>query len=277
MGKFLIYDGENSFGAPEIAAAAAMESGLNRFGASLLVHLGSKGEGAEQGFLSPGKSDMHREQIVAEEGMDALFRLAESGRLSGDNVSDYTLPLLKGQLDLASGHGFPARQGLAAKELIYRRIWQKAAGKYSRIFIQGSEWMLHQSGIEPEDRQIVVLRQNRGVLQRYYHRVLSNQPGDRRHLIVLYPYDESSVLSVKNVKRLFGGAMPIIGVPHCTDYVNAWNNGEALAFMLRNQRSLRKSQTNFSFMTAVRNLTARLDEMRMEGGLSKVEMEEVMP
>ncbi|ANS74632.1 hypothetical protein AWM70_08570 [Paenibacillus yonginensis] len=271
MGKFLIYDGDHSFGASEIAAAAAMEAALSGFGTHLLVHLGSKGEGAEQGFLSLGKSDMHQGLMFAGEGMDALFQLAESGRLSSGNIVDYTFPLLKGRLDLAFGHELPVKRTLAGKEQVYRRIWDKAGGRYSRVIVQGSEWMLRQAGIGPGDKQIVVLRQNRGVLQRYYNRVTSNLAADNKELIVLYPYDENSVLSVKNVKRLFGRSLPIIGVPHCTDYVNAWNNGEAAAFMLRNRRTAKKAQPNSSFIMAIRQLTGYLGHPGVPGGLAAAE------
>ncbi|WP_138493478.1 hypothetical protein [Paenibacillus pinistramenti] len=255
MGKFLVYAGEQSYGAEEIAACLGILTSMSGEASCLLAHIGIKGEGAEQGFHFPRRMDNRLEPHFSEEGMDALFRLSESGKLTRDNLMNYTLPILRGRLDLASGHERSSRQNLSAKERIYRQIWRTAAMQYDRIIVQGSEWTIQQSGPEPQDTSIVVLRQNKGILERFYNRYsLTDQTWRRQCLIALYPYDEASVLSTKNVKRIFGGGVQVVGIPHSTDFSNAWNTGEVLSFLLRNKSSIKKSQINYSFMNALRQL-----------------------
>jgi hypothetical protein len=272
MGKFVVYDGEYSYGASEIAGALAILYGMERPERCLLAHAGEQGNGAEQGFLSRGRREIHPERLV-EEGMDSLVRLAESGRLSSANISNYTLPVIKGRLDLAAGHKRIREERRASPERQYMQIWQAAAGYYSRIFIEGHglrEWQ----GEEITDRiTLVVLRQNRSVLERFYEQYKrSAYQGNRLIIPVLYPYDEHSVLNVKNVKRLFGSRLPVIGVPYNSDFTNAWNEGEAQAFMLRNRKAGSKKQANAGFINAVRQLMACCEEveklLRLDSGMA---------
>ncbi|WP_223066249.1 hypothetical protein [Paenibacillus caui] len=255
MGKFIIYDGESCIGSAEIAFSMAVTSSLVNPEKCLLLHVGRKGDGAEQGIVPVNRRVGPSYLPLADEGMDALTRLAASGRLNSRNISDYTLPMISNRLDLATGSELSEDMDCAKKEQIYRNIWRAAAGCYERIYVQGADWRTADSMMAEGDVAVAVLRQNRVVLEQFFSRLQGMETAlIRPCMIAISHYDAFSSLSVRNIRRMFGSRIPIVGVPYNTGFSNAWNNSEAAAFIQRNLSSSGRSRQNAPFITALKQL-----------------------
>lgn len=104
MSRFVFWDGGLG-GAAEAAVATAVTLALRHPQRLLLVNEGPAGSGLEEGMRQTVRlhGDTYGGEAIPEHGLDALLRLQASGRLAISNFADYTVPLLRGRLDLVCG------------------------------------------------------------------------------------------------------------------------------------------------------------------------------
>ena len=254
MGKYLVVNGENCMGATEIATTLAVMTAFVQTEKCLLMNTGKLHQGIERGIVSKHRSD-NLYHPLADQGMDALARLIQSGRLNVRNMQDFTKPLIRNRLDLASGYSYTARLELEERSVVNQEVVRIASECYPHLFLHHPDWtkMLEQLGTS--DVGIVVLRQDREILERFfehYHSLSHLQ--DRSIIVAIYHYDVHATLSVRNIKRMFGCHAPIVGVPYLTGFANAWNNAEMLSFIQRNHTLPAKSSPNGEHMESIKQL-----------------------
>lgn len=110
MSMVMFWDPGHGYAA-NVAAACAVTVGLHYPLRVLLLNDGRHGSGVEEGLRAgsrhapesgPGDTGA-MDTRLSEYGADALLRLSASGLLTKANYSDYTLPVIRGRLDLATG------------------------------------------------------------------------------------------------------------------------------------------------------------------------------
>lgn len=276
MGKYIIVDGPNSFGAAEIGCALAVYSGFTNQGKCLLINSGIQGEGIEMGVVHNHKKIAKGPlSTFKDTGMSSLARLSACGRLSTRNFRNYTLPLIENRLDLAPGYHEADRYEFHPDQGLQEQIWNTAAAYYERVYIGGmplEEALLWQ---EPGDIVIVVLRQNRLVLDQLFEmlgkrKALSDSP----IIIVIHHYDELSSLSTRNLRREYGKHYLIIGVPYSSSYANAWNQSETLKFLQRNLPESGSTRTEYGrFVSRIKQLDEASRKLSSSAGTLEGERE----
>jgi len=191
-------------------------------------------------------------------GIDALDRLARSGRLTPDVISDYTNPILKDRLDLLTGTTKPDEAMFSNLSDVVQGIFHTAKQFYDLTLLDlnsGKQNELTNRVLQSSDLIIVNLNQNLAVLERFFSKedwpaVLNDKP----FLIVLGQYDPHSKYTAQNIARRFRYKDPIYTVPYCTGFLDACNDRNVLDFFLRN-RNVTKQQENYFFIQEVRRLT----------------------
>lgn len=224
-------------GSAEVAAAFGVQAGLYDKYHLLLMNYGFSGTGIEEGFPTRNRVlDRDFGLPVQDYGMEALLRLAESGRLYQANMMDYTYPLLQGRLDLADGMQTISDLRDPSYFDHVEAILNMAERYYDIIVTQisGSDSILMES-LREDDILIAVLRQNRVELDRFF-KVVDGSDTVRENkpmAIVIPQYDAASKWSLQNIKRRYNCEVPMIGIPYHTEFSDAWNGQDIIAFFRR--------------------------------------------
>ncbi|WP_055107984.1 hypothetical protein [Paenibacillus ihumii] len=262
MSKIVFWD-MGYGGSAEVAGAFGVQAGLHEKYHLLLLNCGYAGTGMEEGFPPRDMVLDHDLRLpVRDQGMEALQRLAESGRLPQCNLMDYTYPLLPGRLDLADGlqaKGESVRHSLPPAEL--GAIVSMAEQCYDIVIMQESALnasLLDNPGLRKDDTLIAVLRQNRVELDTFFEMsgtsAFSN--GSTPQAIIVHQYDAASKWSLQNIKRRYNCDVAMIGIPYHTEFSDAWNGQDIISFFRRYRllkgRGYEREQFLFSCKELVR-------------------------
>ncbi|AZK47383.1 hypothetical protein [Paenibacillus lentus] len=236
MSKIIFWD-LGYGGSAEVAAAFSVQAGLHDKYHLLLMNYGYSGTGVEEGFLTRNRElDRDLRLPVQDYGMEALMRLAESGRLYQANMMDYTYPLLQGRLDLADGMQTNSDPRDPAYFQHLEAILNMAERYYDIIVTQvsGLESILMDS-LREDDILIAVLRQNRVELDTFFKLVDVSDAGrgNKPMALVIPHYDAASKWSLQNIKRRYNCEAPMIGIPYHTEFNDAWNGQDIIGFFRR--------------------------------------------
>lgn len=245
-------------GSAEVAAAFGVQAGLCDKYHLLLMNCGYSGTGLEEGF--PARDLEHDRDLslpIQDYGMEALMRLAESGRLFQANMTDYTYPLLQGRLDLADG--IKTINDLRHPSFAHLEAIMDIAERYYDIVVMqtSGSCSLFTDRQREEDTLIAVLRQNRVELDTFFEIVGSNAVrGNTPLAVVIHQYDAASKWSLPNIKRRYNCKIPMIGIPYHTEFSDAWNGQDIISFFRRYRllkgRGYEREQFLFSFKELAR-------------------------
>ncbi|MGG4553549.1 hypothetical protein MKX50_13590 [Paenibacillus sp. FSL W8-0186] len=250
-------------GSAEVAAAFGVQGGLHEKYHLLLMNCGAAGTGIEEGFsLRDKEMEDDLGLPVQDHGMEALIRLAESERLLQADMKDYTYPLLPGRLDMVDGLkpvGAGTSEMLLSAEL--GAILNIAERYYDIIVMQlsGVHALVQNNWLpRSEDTLVAVLRQNRVELDTFFEMNGSMERTDSvmPQAIVIHQYDAASKWSLQNIKRRYNCEVPMIGIPYHTEFSDAWNGQDIIAFFRRYRllkgRGYEREQFLFSCKELVR-------------------------
>jgi hypothetical protein len=248
--------------------ASATIIGLEYSLRTLVAHTHWSRSTLEAAFL---KHTSYREESLvdfSDTGIDALERLARSGRLTPEIIQDYTKPILKDRLDLLSGTTKPDEEMFSSIHEVIPGIFATANKFYNLSLIDvnsGSKNTLTNTVLRSSDLVVVNLNQNISLLERFFSKedwpdVLDEKP----FLIVLGQYDPESKYTATNIARRFRYKGPIYTVPYCTAFMDACNDRNVLDFFLRN-RYVTKGHENYAFIQEVRKLgKAILEHLKID-------------
>ncbi|WP_442600866.1 chromosome partitioning protein ParA [Paenibacillus sp. KN14-4R] len=234
--------------------ALATIAGLEYMTKNLIAHTNGMWSTIETAYVKQRVQQDQHLLDMTNTGIDALTRLARSNLLTADNMKDYTLPILKERLDLLVG---PHNEQEAFDENMIKvmpMIMAHAKQHYDHIWIDvNSETsnLLTQQVMQAADLIVVNLNQNIQVLDRFFSKehwpaALDQVP----YIIVLGQYDRHSKYTVNNIARRFKVKQPIYTVPHCAEFLDAWNDQQVLDFFVRN-RNVKKGHPNYFFISEV--------------------------
>ncbi|WP_059042936.1 hypothetical protein [Paenibacillus rubinfantis] len=265
MSRLIFWDGGLG-GAAEAAVAAAITLGLRLPQRLLLVNEGPAGFGLEEGIRQTVRfhSDIYREDAIPEHGLDALLRLQASGRLSGSNIADYTVPLLRGRLDLVCGSRVGGVAWKDAEKQAIADMLVIAEQSYDGVILlaQGrrlSELLQNQR----EGDVLVVVQPHRlGVLDERVEDMTPFFSDPKSKLIfVLSPFDPWSRWGINNLKRRYPVSLSMVGIPHHTEFSDAWNDRDILGYFRKSSLWPKRNGARELLLKGYRDLGDKLMEM----------------
>lgn len=272
MSKVIIWDGGGG-GAAQVAGSSAIMLSHLYQRKILLSHTDVSDMQFEQGFVQRMRGTP--QTSLHEQGMTALHRLWLSGRLTPVNFENYTVSFLQGKLDLVCGEYYSAKHQAVWSWNEIKPIMECASGVYDNVMIQLSSSVSELSAVMKDGGHlIVVLRQDRSLLDRFFGEIaLTCIPQNATYSIVIYDYDHKSKWNLGNIRRKYKTKAPLIGVPHYTPFMDAWNEGDIVGFFRKHQWMLRKNVEKRSFMSQygilAKEIIERSDPNYVEDGTTK--------
>lgn len=242
-----------STGATVLAAALPVLLATEYKTRTLIIHGGRLGERVEQG-LAPALVREPSVSAFEETGTGALQRLAATGRLTPDNLRDYTIPLLPERLDLLPAHPDPQRFDEPARSRLMEGIIERARRFYDVIIADagnGDPTIEDLELLRASDLILIGLNQNLRSMEEIFGAVPLLMPDgtpipDKTVGYVVGRYDAESRCTLQNIRRRFRVKDMLEAVPYSTNIADAWNARDMLRSVLRERGgSGRKRETPF--------------------------------
>ena len=171
-------------------------------------------------------------------GMSALTRLIDSNKLNSEAIRNYAKPVLRNRLDILYGLNVKEREA-------YRKMFEnmsyvigKADEAYDMVFFdspKGQDSHAVTSLLKNADLIVVTVSQNIIDIDEFFSRYEEIQIlKEKKHIIVIGDYDESSKFTAFNLKNKYKMKVPIFTIPSCTQFRDAVNDGNTMNFLYNN-------------------------------------------
>ncbi|MBW4840766.1 MAG: hypothetical protein KZY74_15345 [Paenibacillaceae bacterium] len=264
MSRLVFWDGGFG-GAAEAAVATAITLGLRLPQRLLLVNEGPAESGIEEGLRHTVRQhgSTYGEEAIPEHGLDALLRLQASGRLTRSNFTDYTVPLLRGRLDLVCGTRLADTAWREAEQKGVAEVLAMADQVYDGLILYAQVQRLNEVLQNQREGDVFVAVQPHrlGILDERFAYMASGQGDHRKNLIVaISPFDLRSRWSLTNLKRRYPFSLPMVGLPHHTEFSDAWNDRNILTYFRQKPLLLKRGGERELLLKGYR----KLGEMLME-------------
>lgn len=218
----------------------------------------------ERGFARSIRSAPGGELTVnAGTGLDALLRLARSGKLAREAVRNHTLPLESGRLDLLAGCEKGCRQQTEESAEQIGSIYEYARSDYDCVLLDAGsgEGRIEKQILASADLVVVCLNQNAGVLERYFDQERwPEELQGKKQMLLFAGYDSRSKYKAANILRKYGSRESALTVPYNSAFRDALNDGDVKGFVAR-CRSLNRRHEHYAFISEIR----RAAEILLEG------------
>jgi len=217
----------------------------------------------ERGFARSINTYSRDLSTEAGTGLDALVRLARSGKLERETVKNNALLIERDRLDLLSGSERMNRLQFENAGGLIGNIYAQARGYYDCILLDirsGTDSPAAAQALADSDLVVVCLNQNAGMLERYFDR--SGWPAElhgKKQLLLFSGYDPRSKYKASNILRKYGRREPTLTLPYNSDFRDAVNDGDIKGFIARS-RPLDRRHDNYPFITEVRRTAEKLLE-----------------
>lgn len=185
-------------------------------------------------FFSNPKPDTFSFPVLSNQGIDALIRLVQNGRLSPKMIADYTYSLLKNnRLDILFGSFKKKRP---EDETVYLKIIECAKNYYDFVLIDvhsGLGGATSLKILENSDIIVFCLNQN-NLLLRDFRKIIDNNPSLRTKnaVYVISRYEKHSSMTVGNIARRFKlDKKAMFVIPENSAFLDALNNGRVFEYI----------------------------------------------
>lgn len=217
--------------------------------------------------------------VTVENGIEGLFKLVASNKLTPSEITDYTKVVFRDRLEVIGG--FAAIKGKSMEENIeqYNRIQEcyveliKTANQYYDIVIVDLDKTLltrtKEAILKISDVNVYVLSQRLESIDRYNElRNMNKHLLGNRHVPVIGRYDDRYKYNSKNVARYLGERKELDLLPFNLLYMEATEETKVADLLLRLKNVKDKTDENYIFMQCVQNLTnkivKKMQEMQMK-------------
>ncbi|WP_211747855.1 hypothetical protein [Paenibacillus sp. Marseille-Q4541] len=224
----------------------------------LAMHVDYAGDSLEAGLpIREPNADFFMNNLSTT-GWDAMYRLYSSGSLTKEKFRDCTTPLLKNQLDLLPGR---YKQTVLEESLFnghhVSSISKLANEAYDLVLLDaGNGKRMEREIVKDSDVMVVNLNQNMRELEHFFRDAKWKQDFEQKKVIItLGLYDRESNCTPGNIKRRFGYKDPIVPIPYCTPYREAWNRRETGAYVHQTMNLDKKNGEMGEHATSIRELS----------------------
>ncbi len=197
-------------------------------------------------------------------GINALIRLVSSNKLTADSIQNYAKPVLKDRLDVLYGMNADDIDGYnqIINNLPY--VTRKADEIYDLVFIDMPKNFSKKTikdTISDAEIVVCVINQDTVKFSDFFNIISTNEIlKDKKKIIVIADYEQSSKYNVMNIKWKYRVKDPIFTVPHNYMFADACNSGAVVDFLYKNINADPKDYNgNFIFQTL--NIANQIVEM----------------
>lgn len=192
----------------------------------------------ETAFLKDNNNNNY--DVFNDIGIDSVYRLAQSNKLTKDNISNYSKVLIKDKLDLLVGSKKSTDKlfNEILSEMDY--ILECMKESYNLIMFDvnsGLENSMTKAVLDESDVIIVNLNQNVKLLKDFFEHYLELFK-DKNLILVLSNYDDDLSLTKRYVKKLFSAKRHIYSIPYMTELKESHNNSNILKLISHNKLDL---------------------------------------
>ncbi|UNK20854.1 hypothetical protein MNQ98_12920 [Paenibacillus sp. N3/727] len=217
---------------------------------TLLLHGGAAGERVEQAYSLKKQPLDHSLVTFQDHGMNAVERLAASGRLMPENIRDYTSPLLQDRLDLLAAGREPKLESDDTHGRLMSQVLETAVRGYDVIVADagnGRANSVDRQILRAADLILIGLNQNIRSLEKFFESDQMQGVFQGKDIgFVIGRYDRHSHCTLQNVKRRFGVKGIFEGIPYCSEFTDAWNMRSVQACIQRGKGGMdRKRESPF--------------------------------
>ncbi|MDP4095279.1 hypothetical protein OIN60_00540 [Paenibacillus sp. P96] len=209
----------------------------------------------EGAFLKSKELQLRNFAASTASGMDALERLFKTKRLEAASISNHTLSLEPGRLDLLTGTSKSYESAYEGIEHVIAAIFEEAKRYYQAIILDiegGSTNAVSNQLLKSSDLVVVNLSQDIMSLERYISK--EQWPSglqETNRMILLGQYDPHSKYNMTNIRRKFGIKDPVFALPYCSEYRDAFNDRDVLGWFRRSRNAGRR-HGSYPFFQEVR-------------------------
>ncbi|WP_160031923.1 hypothetical protein [Paenibacillus sp. An7] len=237
--------------------------GLSERVRSLVMHMDYAGESGELGMpVRETNTDFVMDQLSTT-GWDAMYRLYSSGSLTKEKFRDCTIPLLRNQLDLLPGkYRLPVTGELDLGPKQISPIFKIANAAYDLILLDAGNGESKEREIMKDSDVVVVnLNQNMREVERFFTNTKWKQEWEQKKIIIsLGLYDRDSNCTPANIKRRFGYKDPILPIPYCSPYRDAWNRRDIGTYIHQTINMDKKTGEMGELAASIRELSKLITE-----------------
>lgn len=270
----------NSANAAAVGTLLGMEYDLR----TLMVQTQQRGGDLQGAFAKSKELQLKNFVNITTSGLDALERLLKTKRLTPESISNHSISLEPGRLDLLLGTN---KQGRSDEDHAYGEelsrmlpfMFEQANRYYQAIILDvcsGFENPVTNRLLEQSDLIVVSLGQETDGIERCIHPQF--WPESLQHkpkLILLSQYDSKSKYSLVNLKRAYRIQGPVLTVPYLSAYRDALNDKDVLSWF-RRTRHVGRRHDSYLFINDIQRITKEIliqvgvntDVKRMERGIS---------
>ena len=204
-------------------------------------------------------------------GLEGLLRIARSGKLTPELITNYTKVVFKGRLEVLSGKREKNENGEIEKlGKEYIDIINAANNYYDKVFIDldsDIDKELKERIIDLSDLVIVNISQNFGSIERLGEAKktdpLLQSP---KTLILIDRYDKYSKYNIKNISRYLGEKNNVLTIPYNTLFFEASNEASVPDLFIKLRKLNDTEDRNAIFIEEVKrateNILYRLQELQ---------------
>ncbi len=193
--------------------------------------------------------DTYMEDTLCNYGLEPVVRLTKNGLLSIENLSDYTIPLLKNNgYDLLAGvrKKIDGKQEKTVYENSLLKALEIANKKYDYVFVDIASGFMNELSkklIEISDLVVININQNKYVLDSLKNSDLTKEIAEKS-IYCIGRYDNTIKSNLKNISRKYK-LKNTICVPYSPQLIDVINRGEVLELFGRNILENKKTKSNF--------------------------------
>lgn len=196
-------------------------------------------------------------------GLDALVRLARSGKLERETVKNNAWMIERHRLDLLGGSERMNRLQFENAGGLIGNIYANARAYYDCILLDvrsGADSPAAAQVLEDADLVVVCLNQNIGMLERYFDRSgWPEQLHGKKQQLLFSGYDPDSKYKASSILRKYGYRDSALTLPYNSDFRDAVNDGDIKGFIARS-RPLDRKHGNYRFIAEARRTAQKLLE-----------------
>lgn len=253
----------NQNGSTAIAAAVAstIALDLSKGYSNILMTTNYRDNTLESSFKDIEKLTSRSSIDFTDVGLDALDRLIKSGKLSIENLKDYTTPILKGSLDLMFGTQKKEKELYEKLMRIMPNILDCAQAAYDITFVDvqnGEPDEYVRKVLEKSDLLVINVSQSMALLKDFFNNVINTDLlREKKYVLVIGRYDRYSKYNLKNLSKYFKAKQRIFALPYNTQFFDMQNEHRTLEFFIKYQKEA-PSERNGFFVNEIKQLSEHI-------------------
>lgn len=202
--------------------------------------------------------------ITVDNGIEGLFRIASSGKVTPDIISSYTHVVYRNRLEVLYGYKYikdrTTREEYSRVKGLYKDIIQNANRYYDIVLVDLSKGLqddMVKEILKISDLIVYNIEQKMDMIDQFVK--IKNEVVESKNNIMLNigRFDSDSKYSIKNISRYVGMKRDVTMIPYNTLYFEAAGEGNVADLFLK-IRKVNQNDRNFVFIKQVQETVEKI-------------------